>query len=71
MDIHQNVRLTLRSREALVESANRSLGFSPAAASFHVTPKTAASGFAVISRKDLPDCGTAPRVRAAVPRATS
>ena len=42
MDIHQNARLTLRSREALVETVNRGLGFSRAAASFHVTPKTAA-----------------------------
>ena len=42
MDIHKNARLTLRSREALVETVNRGLGFSRAAASFHVTPKTAA-----------------------------
>jgi transposase InsO family protein len=42
MDIHQNARLTLRSREALVETVNGGLGFSRAAASFHVTPKTAA-----------------------------
>jgi transposase InsO family protein len=42
MDIHKNARLTLRSREALVETVVRGLGFSPAAASFHVTPKTAA-----------------------------
>jgi transposase InsO family protein len=42
MDIHQNARLTPRSREALVETVNRGLRFSSAAASFHVTPKTAA-----------------------------
>jgi len=42
MDIHQNARLTLRSREALVETVVGGLGFSRAAASFHVTPKTAA-----------------------------
>jgi transposase InsO family protein len=42
MDIHKNARLTLRSREALVESVIRGLGFSRAAASFRVTPKTAA-----------------------------
>jgi transposase InsO family protein len=42
MDIHQNARLTPRSREALVEIVNHGLGFSRAAASFHVTPKTAA-----------------------------
>ena len=42
MDIHQNARLTLRSREALVEIVRRGLGLSRAAASFHVTPKTAA-----------------------------
>ncbi len=42
MDIHKNARLTLRSREALVETVMHGLGFSRAAASFHVTPKTAA-----------------------------
>src|SRR6202158_3391650 len=42
MDIHKNARLTLRSREALVETVNRGLGFSRAAASFRVTAKTAA-----------------------------
>ena len=42
MDIHQNARLTLRSREALVEFVKGGLGFSRAAASFRVTPKTAA-----------------------------
>src|SRR5580692_2397675 len=42
MDIHKNARLTLRSREALVETVIRGLGFSRAAASFRVTPKTAA-----------------------------
>src|SRR5271154_446738 len=42
MDIHQNARLTPRSREALVKSVIHGLGFSRAAASFHVTPKTAA-----------------------------
>jgi transposase len=42
MDIHKNARLTLRSREALVETVIRGLGCSRAAASFRVTPKTAA-----------------------------
>jgi transposase InsO family protein len=42
MDIHKNARLTLRSREALVETVTRGLGVSRAAASFHVTHKTAA-----------------------------
>jgi transposase InsO family protein len=42
MDIHQNARLTLRSREALVEIVGGGLGLSRAAAHFHVTPKTAA-----------------------------
>jgi len=41
MDIHKNARLTLRSPEALVETVIRGLGFSRAAASFRVTPKTA------------------------------
>jgi transposase InsO family protein len=42
MDIHQNARLTLRSRETLVEIVGGGLGLSRAAASFHVSPKTAA-----------------------------
>ena len=42
MDIHKNARLTLRSREALVETVTRGVAFSHAAASFHVTHKTAA-----------------------------
>src|ERR1700682_527271 len=42
MDIHKNARLTLRSREALAETVARGLGVSRAAASFHVTCKTAA-----------------------------
>jgi len=42
MDIHQNARLTLRSREALVEIVSGGLGLSRAAANFRVTPKTAA-----------------------------
>jgi transposase InsO family protein len=42
MDIHQNARLTPRSREELVETVNHGWGFRRAAASFHVTPKTAA-----------------------------
>jgi transposase InsO family protein len=41
MDIHKNARLTLRSREALVETVIGGLGFRRAAASFRVTPKTA------------------------------
>jgi hypothetical protein len=59
MDIHKNARLTLRSREALVESVNRGLCFSRAAASFRVTPKTAAKWVRRF-------CGTAPLVRIAV-----
>ena len=42
MDIHKNARLTLRSREALVENVIHGFRFSRAAASFRVTPKTAA-----------------------------
>jgi transposase len=42
MDIHKNARLTLRSREALVEIVTRGLACSRAAASFRVTPKTVA-----------------------------
>jgi len=61
MDIHQNARLTLRSREALVEIVRGGVGLSRAAAGFHVTPKPPPSGFAVISRKERPDCATALR----------
>jgi transposase InsO family protein len=42
MDIHKNARLTLRSREDLVESVKGGMRCSRAAASFHVTAKTAA-----------------------------
>jgi transposase InsO family protein len=42
MDIHKNARLTLRSREALVRYAACGLRLRVVAASFHVTPKTAA-----------------------------
>jgi transposase InsO family protein len=45
MDIHQNARLTLRSREALVGIIQRGLNFHRAAKSFHVTAKTAAKWF--------------------------
>lgn len=42
MDIHKNARLTLRSREALVESVCGGMRCHRAAAIFRVTPKTAA-----------------------------
>lgn len=42
MDIHKNARLTLRSREALVQYAASGVRLCTVAASFHVTPKTAA-----------------------------
>ena len=42
MDIHQNARLTLRSREDLVQRVSRGVTLKLAAASFNVTPKTAA-----------------------------
>ncbi len=42
MDIHKNARLTLRRREDLVEYAARGVTLKLAAASFSVTPKTAA-----------------------------
>jgi len=45
MDIHKNARVTLRSREALVEIVQRGLNFRRAALSFHVTAKTAAKWF--------------------------
>ncbi len=42
MDIHKNARLTLRSREDLVQRVARGLTLKRAAASFNVTRKTAA-----------------------------
>ena len=42
MDIHKNARLTLRSREDLVQRVSRGVMLKLAAASFNVTPKTAA-----------------------------
>lgn len=42
MDIHKNARLTLRSREALVQRVALGMRLKVAAASFQVTPKTAA-----------------------------
>ena len=42
MDIHKNARLTLRSREALVQRVSRGMTLKAAAAAFNVTAKTAA-----------------------------
>jgi transposase InsO family protein len=42
MDIHQNARLTFRSREELVQRVSRGMTLQQAAARFNVTPKTAA-----------------------------
>jgi transposase InsO family protein len=42
MDIHKNARLTLRSREALVQRVALGMRLKVAAATFNVTPKTAA-----------------------------
>jgi transposase InsO family protein len=42
MDIHQNARLTLRSREDLVQRVSHGVTLKLAAASFNVTPKTVA-----------------------------
>jgi hypothetical protein len=42
MDIHKNARLTLRSREALVQRVTRGMTLKVAAATFNVTSKTAA-----------------------------
>jgi transposase InsO family protein len=42
MDIHQNARLTFRSREELVQRVFRGMTLKRAAARFNVTPKTAA-----------------------------
>ena len=71
MDIHQNARLTVRSREALVEIVRGGLGLSRAAASFHVTPKTAAKWV----RRYQQEGGTGLRDRSSrphhSPRATS
>src|ERR1043166_8350040 len=42
MDIHQNARLTLRSREDLVQRVSRGMTLKRAATRFNVTAKTAA-----------------------------
>ena len=42
MDIHKNARLTLHSRAALAQHVIRGMRLRTAAASFHVSPKTAA-----------------------------
>jgi transposase InsO family protein len=42
MDIHKNARLTLRSREALVQRVSQGVTLKAAAAAFNVTAKTAA-----------------------------
>ena len=42
MDIHKNARLTLRRREDLVQHVATGVTLKLAAASFNVTPKTAA-----------------------------
>jgi transposase InsO family protein len=42
MDIHKNARLTLRSREALVQFVGSGMSIAHAALRFQVTPKTAA-----------------------------
>lgn len=42
MDIHKNARLTLWSRESLVQRVTGGMTLKGAAATFHVTPKTAA-----------------------------
>src|SRR5205807_6905714 len=69
--IHKNARLTLRSREALVEIVRGGLGLSRAAACFHVTPKTAAKWV----RRYQQEGGTGLRDRSSrpyhSPRATS
>ena len=50
MDIHKNARLTLRSREALVEIVIRGLGVAAVPPpAFTSLPKPPPSGFAVIS----------------------
>ncbi len=41
MDIHKNARLTLRSREALIQRVSLGMTLKVAAATFNVTPKTA------------------------------
>jgi hypothetical protein len=68
MDIHKNARLTLRSREALFRYAACGLRLRAVAASFHVTPKTAAKwGPVVIAPRESPDCGTDLPVPSTVP----
>ncbi len=71
MDIHKNARLTLRSREALVESVGSGVCCQQAAVIFRVTPKTVAKWrrrFLSEGRAGLLDRSSRPRH---TPRATS
>lgn len=71
MDIHKNARLTLRSREALVDIVGSGVGCSRAATIFRVTPKTVAkwrNRFQSEGRLGLLDRSSRPRRS---PRATS
>jgi transposase InsO family protein len=72
MDIHKNARLTLRSREALVDCVLRQgTGTCEAARLFRVTPKTAAKWvrrFQQLGPAGLLDCSSRPHRS---PRATS
>ena len=71
MDIHKNARLTLRSREALVEIVGTGVECKHAAAIFRVTPKTVAKWrrrFQSEGRAGLLDRSSRPRHS---PRATS
>src|SRR5258705_647859 len=71
MDIHKNARLTLRSREALVESVGSAVCCQQAAVIFRVPPKTVAKWrrrFLSEGRAGLLDRSSRPRH---TPRATS
>jgi transposase len=71
MDIHKNARLTLHSREALVETLGSGVCCKQAAVIFRVTPKTAAKWrrrFLSEGRAGLLDRSSRPR---RTPRATS
>src|ERR1700689_2091833 len=71
MDIHKNARLTLRSREALVQHVVSGMRLKVAAESFQVTPKTAAKWvrrYQAEGQTGLMDPSSRPRHS---PRATS
>ena len=67
MDLHQNARLTFRSREALAKKIMiERLTVNAAAAAFTVSQKPPLSGSAAIAPWACPACGIVPHGRSIV-----